>query len=174
MECVNRILEHPLYKEYLCEIKKCEENRIFCKHDMVHFLDVCRLAEIEWLRYQMSFGISDNKDTVTNTDCSMRNLIYAAGLLHDIGRFQEYQMEIRHEIASSQLARSILEDCGFKNRDIEEILTAILNHRNKSVMNENTLSGFLYRADKKSRACFACEAESECNWSIEKKNMKLI
>ena len=29
------------------------------------------------------------------------------------------------------------------------------------------------KADKLSRACFACEAEGQCDWSSNKKNLKL-
>ena len=137
----------------------CRYLIIFCKHDMVHFLDVCRLAEIEWLQLH---------------SCEIeKELIYAAGLLHDIGRWQEYENGIRHEMASGQLAPEILEDCGFHTEETEEIIKAIKNHRNSSIKEENSLSGLLYRADKKSRACFCCKAEAECDWPAEKKNLVL-
>ena len=42
------------------------------------------------------------------------------------------------------------------------------------IKDENSLSGWIYQADKKSRACFACEAEKMCDWSSSKKNMKLL
>ena len=173
MERVNQIINHTLYKKYLAEIKKLEQNRIFCRHDMSHFLDVCRIAEIEWLNYRL-LNEKDVTDGCHKQYDVMRRLIYATGLLHDIGRWQEYESGISHEVASSALAGPILEECGFEEEDIEAILTAIGNHRNKAVKDENNLSGFTYRADKKSRACFACEAEAECDWSKDKKNMKVI
>ena len=103
----------------------------------------------------------------------IKEYIYAVGVLHDIGRWQEYEEGIRHEIASVKLAGPILADCGFEEQEIREILLAISNHRNKDIKEENTLSGWIYQADKKSRSCFSCEAEKLCNWSIEKKNLKL-
>ena len=35
------------------------------------------------------------------------------------------------------------------------------------------LTELLYRADKASRVCLFCAAEPECNWSPEKKNMRI-
>lgn len=181
MDRINRILRHELYLEYLQRINEWEKERIFCKHDMVHFLDVCRLAEIEWLQLricEMEKLQQENKDYLLdprNRELIFVNkeLIYAAGLLHDIGRWQEYEKGIRHETASARLAPEILKDSGFNPEETEEIIKAIGNHRNSSVKEEISLSGFLYRADKKSRACFSCKAEPECDWSVEKKNLVL-
>ncbi len=49
-----------------------EEGRRFCHHDMGHFLDVARLAMI----FNLQQGLSVSKE-----------MIYAAALLHDIGRW---------------------------------------------------------------------------------------
>ena len=181
MERVNRILKHKLYLEYIQRIKIWEKERIFCKHDMVHFLDVCRLAEIEWLELRLREAQKNQKEILDSLNIKSDNklkvvskeLIYAAGLLHDIGRWQEYESGIRHEISSSKLAYEILLDAGFCEEEIEEIILAVSNHRNSAIKEENSLSGFLYRADKKSRACFCCEAEKECEWSVLKKNLEL-
>lgn len=179
MDRINKIIKHKLYLEYIQKIKEHEHDRIFCKHDMVHFLDVCRLAEIDWLYCHIEeLGKEYNSFSKYN-DMSLglseinREKIYAAGLLHDIGRWQEYENGIRHEIASAGLAYEILQDVGFETEEIKEIITAISNHRNSDVKWEVTLSGFLYRADKKSRPCYFCEAESECDWSALKKNLKI-
>ena len=174
MERIDQILNHPLYLEYLQKIKTWEKDRIFCKHDMVHFLDVCRIAENLWLRFCL-----ENKECSDdmNSDLfssDMKEYIYATGLLHDIGRWQEYESGIRHEIASASLAESILKDSGFQEMEKNRILQAISNHRNALVKEEDSLSGWIYRADKRSRACFACEAQELCDWSLLKKNMKLM
>ena len=177
MERVNRIIKQKLYLEYVQRIKTWERDRIFCKHDMSHFLDVCRLAEIEWMELRLqAMGekvceVSDNPADAGDKKQVDRELIYAAGLLHDIGRWQEYESGIRHEIAGSKLAYEILQETGFGEKETEEIVLAILNHRNSDVKDEVSLSGLLYRADKKSRACFCCEAEGECEWSALKKNL---
>lgn len=172
MERINLIIHHPDYVKYLEKIRQHETNRIFCKHDMVHFLDVCRIAENIWLRYCLRAYASENRKNETLSE-EMKEYIYAAGLLHDIGRWLEYEKGIRHELASAELAVSILRDCGFNEAEQKDILTAISNHRNASVKNENTLSGWIYQADKRSRSCFVCEAETVCDWSPDKKNLKL-
>lgn len=101
------------------------------------------------------------------------DLLYAAALLHDIGKHEQYENGTPHEEASARIAPLILEKCGYTEAEIAEITEAVLQHRTKSVAEEPTLSGVLYRADKKSRACFACEAKEACNWSGEKKNLQL-
>ena len=99
--------------------------------------------------------------------------IYAAALLHDIGRHIQYENGTPHQIAGLPIAEQILTDCGFYPEEVKEILYAIENHRNKEMLKRNDLAGILYRADKMSRCCFGCRAEKECNWSTEKKNMEI-
>ena len=47
MEQVNRICRHPLWRESMEQICKLEQDRIFCRHDIAHCLDVARLAYLE-------------------------------------------------------------------------------------------------------------------------------
>ena len=176
---VNRILNHKLYLEYIKKIKIFEQDRTFCKHDTVHFLDVCRLAEIDWLNQRIQkieedYELAAEHD-ITNTELMQleREYIYAAGLLHDIGRWQEYESGVRHEKASAVLAPEILRDCGFLEEEVQNIIYAILNHRNCEIADELSLAGMIYRADKKSRPCYFCEAQKECDWSAAKKNLKI-
>ena len=176
MNRINRIIKHKLYLEYIEKIKMHEEDRIFCKHDMMHFLDVCRLAEILWLDEKISTLEDQYRNNILikeKTEEVNRELIYASGLLHDIGRWQEYESGIRHEIASAGLAPEILRDCGFTEDEIEKIVIAISNHRNKDMKDEKSLAGFIYQADKKSRPCYFCDAEPECDWSVFKKNLEI-
>ena len=97
----------------------------------------------------------------------------AAALLHDIGRWKQYEDGTPHEKASALLAPEILAESGFTEEEAGQILTAILDHRNAAVRQDRTLSGILYRADKMSRSCFCCEAEAECDWKGDKKNLVL-
>ena len=46
MERVDKILQHKKFQKYVKKNKKAEKERIFCRHDMVHFLDVARIAWI--------------------------------------------------------------------------------------------------------------------------------
>lgn len=100
-------------------------------------------------------------------------MIYAAALLHDIGRWKQYEDKTPHEKASAALAPEILSDCGFTKEETEQIVNAISNHRNAAVRDEQSFNGILYRADKMSRSCFCCEAETACDWKEDKKNLAL-
>lgn len=159
MERVNRLLEHSLYREYLGKNEQAEAQRCFCRHNMGHFLDVARLAVI----LAMEENVQVDKE-----------LIYGAALLHDIGRWMQYEDGTPHEKASVLLAPVILRECSFTEEESSQILNAIQNHKNEAIQQEQSLSGLLYRADKLSRPCFSCEMQKECNWKQEKKNLSLI
>lgn len=155
---VNRILRHPLWQSCLADIRSLEENRKFCRHDIDHFLHVARIAYIENLERSLGYG---------------KEAIYAAALLHDIGRGIQYREGIPHEEASFALAPAILAQCGFGGSEAEEILQAVRSHRDKGIAEDDSLSGLIYRADKLSRNCFCCSREPECNWKQEKKNREI-
>jgi len=159
MDRINRILQQELYREYMAKNDLWERDRKFCRHNMGHFLDVARIAMI--LNEKENDGISEE-------------MIYAAALLHDIGRWKQYEDGTPHEIASARLALKILEKSGFDKIETGVIVTAVAHHRDADIKDSRDLNGLLYRADKLSRACFACEAEKECNWKNEKKNLLLI
>lgn len=158
MKRINRILQNDLYQVYLAKNNQAEASRRFCHHNMGHFLDVARIAMI--LNLEEEYG-------------QEKEFIYAAALLHDIGRWMQYEDGTPHEKASARLAPEILADCGFSEEERERILAAIGNHRNAEVKGEKSLSGLLYRADKLSRPCFICEMEKECDWEKDKKNVEL-
>lgn len=159
MERIDRILKHDLFIQNLNKNRAAEAKRCFCRHDMVHFLDVARIGMILNLKEQQ--GIEEE-------------LIYAAGLLHDIGKNMQYSQGIPHERASAEIAPSILKDCGFDEKETDVIIKAILAHRDSASAAADGLTGILYRADKASRACFSCEAERECNWKGDKKNLSIV
>ena len=102
MERVNRICSHPLWQESLEKIEVLEKERIFCGHNMAHFMDVARIAYIE----NLERGLGISKET-----------IYGAALLHDIGRHLQYLEGIPHEEGSGALAEGILEDRGFQGQE---------------------------------------------------------
>ena len=156
MARAQKILEHPLFVEGLANNIEEEKERIFCHHDMIHFLQVARLAYIFSLERQYRLD---------------KEVIYAAALLHDIGKWQQYKEGIPHEIASADIAKTVLEETGFSEEEINMILAAIRSHR--SVGATEPLSEVLYDADKISRDCYACAAQKECNWSNEKKNLQI-
>lgn len=159
MKRINRILQHPLYQEYLAKNEAAEEGRVFCKHDMVHFMDVARIGQI--------INLEEAVDVESE-------LIYAAALVHDIGRHVQYADGTPHEKASAVLAPQILAESGFDDKKTSVIIEAVLHHRDASVKEERSLRGILYRADKLSRACYTCKAEAECDWKRDKKNLEIV
>jgi len=151
-------MQNPDYHRYLEETAKWEEKRIFCHHDTVHFLNVARIGWI--LNLEEGFGLK-------------KELIYAAALLHDIGRFKQYEDGSDHAVVSAALAEPILAECGFDETERIIITEAVASHRTKEIADERSLKGILYRADKLSRECYFCKAEPECDWKGDKKNKVL-
>ena len=92
MKRVNKILENSTYQEYIRKNKAAEVDRIFCCHNMEHFLDVARIAQIINLEEKLELS---------------KELIYATALLHDIGRHVQYEDGTPHEVASAKLAENI-------------------------------------------------------------------
>ena len=154
MKRVQAVWEHPLYQQNLKDLTQLEADRVFCRHTPEHFLDVARLAYIFALERKLN--------------CS-RELIYCTALLHDIG---QYTTGTPHDEAGARIAETILSDLDFSSEEKESILSAIEEHRS-SGKETSILSQLIYEADKKSRNCFLCEAEPQCYWSPQKKNMTI-
>jgi putative nucleotidyltransferase with HDIG domain len=135
-------------------IAELEKEREFCLHDLNHSLDVARIGYIISLEEKL------------NVSCE---LIYAAALLHDIGRADEYEKKLSHHEQSAVLAGEILSECGFNEKENCEICEAIAAHKRPDD-DKTGLKYILYRADKLSRKCFDCKMYEECYWDEDKKN----
>lgn len=159
MKRIDEILRHEVFQKELSDINEAEKNRCFCNHDMEHLMDVARIA---WIQ-NLEEGIGLEKE-----------LVYATGLLHDIGKGRQYKEGLSHEIAGGEIAERILGDCGFSEEEIFRIKRAILSHRDPSIKDDKNLRGVIYRADKMSRACFMCKTSKKCNWPEEKKNAHVL
>ncbi len=157
MERIDRIVNHPVFRREVDALHTLEADRIFCGHEMGHLLDVARLM---WI-FRLEEGQSVSKE-----------LVYAAALLHDIGRAEQYRSGTHHAKAGAELSEVILCECGFSGEEIDQIRTAILGHSGAG-SSMTPLGRLLYRADKQSRPCYACPAAAECNWPVEKKNVSL-
>lgn len=155
MDKINRIYNNKKYKEYLKKLETLEKDRVFCRHNMEHFLDVARITYIQVLEQKLDYS---------------KEVIYAIALLHDIGRVLEYEKGIPHNEASVIIAKEVLADNLFSEDEVTLILNGINDHRKES---KDLLSKIIHKSDKLSRICFKCNAESECYWSIEKKNNKI-
>ena len=155
MEKVNEILNNERYRKYLVLLEELEEDRVFCKHGIEHFLDVARIAYIRVLEGDLPYS---------------KGMIYAIALLHDIGRVLEYKENIPHHEGSLILSKEILDETSFSKEDIGEILKAISEHRN---IGTDELSKLIYESDKLSRNCFSCKSEKDCYWEMDKKNFTI-
>ena len=76
MKRVNAILDAPLYRRCYARLEELERERIFCCHQMTHLLDVARIAYI--LNMEQDMGLE-------------KEVIYAAAVLHDIGKYAQYE-----------------------------------------------------------------------------------
>ncbi len=161
MDRVNAIWNHQVYQAYYRRLEKLEEERRYCRHQMPHLLDVARIAYIRSLEENMGFD---------------RDVVYAAAILHDIGKAPQYEEEIPHEAAGEKIAGEILdslpENAAFSDREKQMILTAVRGHR-RLRENPEELERLLYESDKASRMCFACPVRELCDWEEEKKNREI-
>ncbi|MBQ6554396.1 MAG: HD domain-containing protein [Firmicutes bacterium] len=155
MKRLNDLIFGEEYQKYLDIIKHSETDRIFCGHDTEHFLAVSRLLYI----YCLESGINIDKE-----------LIYAVGFLHDIGRARQYLDGTEHHRASADIAAELMPKYGFNSEETELVCNMILAHRDK---NADGLGALVYKADKASRNCFDCAAAIKCNWSAEKRNLRV-
>jgi len=155
MERFNYILNDEKYMYYLKRNKVFEKSRKFCKHNLKHFLDVGRIAYLINLEENLGFE---------------KEIIYTTAILHDIGKSYQYEKGIPHEVASFEIAIEFLEKYKFSEYEINLIRQGILGHRDKT---SEGFSGLIYKSDKLSRLCITCKAKNECNWSEEKKNLRI-
>ena len=156
---IGAIQSHPLFQEQYALLAQAEAHREFCRHTLEHLLDVARLMYI----YALEDGAAVSKEQ-----------IYAAALLHDIGRYEQLSSGTPHHLAGGRMAAEILTDCGFSPEEIGPIRSAIEAHRSVPLPEDGPLTAYLYRADKASRLCFACPARERCNWPEEKKNLHIV
>lgn len=160
MKRVNLILNNEQYRLYLLKNKAPEEYRQFCTHNFEHMLTVSRLTYL--LLLESGCNLID------------KELAYAAGLLHDIGRWKEYQDGTDHAAYSACLAGPILDQAGFKIVERELVVTAIAQHQHKEAegMHRSPLSEALSQADSLSRLCFQCSAIKSCKCPEQRPHYK--
>lgn len=147
MHRVRIILQDKDYRRYLDLNAKAEQQRIYCKHDYYHAVYVARLTYL----------LAMDKDF--EKAVSLKPLIYAAGVLHDIGRWVEYDTGEDHALVSARLAGPILQQAGFSSEEIKSIVIAVSEHRRSDA---SGLGALLAEADDLSRECHRCAAVETC------------
>jgi len=148
MEAVQKLIRDPDYLHYLSLTKNYEAGRRYCCHNFNHLLDVARIAWILCLERQIKLS---------------RPVVYAAALLHDIGRFAEHEDgKIDHATESAALAAPLLARYGFSVAEIMLIQQAILAHRQPPETATDLLGAVLAEADDLSRLCYDCLAQGSC------------
>lgn len=149
MSRVNQLLEQEDFISYMEKIDESEKERLFCKHGFEHGLNVARIA----YAYLLEKG-----ELLHFKEC-----VYAAALLHDIGRWLEYETGEDHAEVSARLALPLLEACRFSGDDIQVILKGIREHRRHPEDNLTKLGAALALADDWSRDCRRCSVQSRCH-----------
>ncbi|MEQ8199279.1 MAG: HD domain-containing protein [Clostridiaceae bacterium] len=157
MDRVNKILNDKEYRAMLQKIELLEKDRIFCRHNLEHFLSMARICYIINLERNLGFS---------------KEIIYAIGLLHDIGRGEQYEMGTPHNEASFEISKRFLERYHFSEEENNLILQGILGHRKKQ--ESSVIASLTYEGDKLSRECYNCKASLECNWNENKRNLEII
>lgn len=156
MENTNRIYQDPYYATLLSRLNELEKERLYCKHDLDHFLSVGRIAYI----LSLEEGLSVSKD-----------VLYTAALLHDIGRVEEITSGMAHDEASARIAERFLANSTFTEDEKETVLSLIRSHRTHG---KDSLTELFYRADKLSRPCAYCSEIASCHWQEDQKNRTLL
>lgn len=148
MARVNQLIEHQDFISYQRKIDQIEIERKFCRHGFEHGLNVARIA----YAYILEQGDRELD----------KEVVYAAALLHDIGRWVEYQNGEDHAVVSARLARPLLEDCKFGVAEVDLITEGIREHRQHSAKALSRLGQALALADEWARDCRNCPAQKEC------------
>lgn len=159
MDRIQKIKDDPFYKECLSLNGDRERDRLFCRHDFQHMLDVSQIS------YNMitgavsldEFAAKEGLPGVTGAS----EVIFAAGLLHDIGRWRQYDNGEDHAQAGAVMARPVLERAGFLKEEIKAITSAIGDHR-RAGPGSSFLGRVICLADDLSRPCGTCNARLDC------------
>jgi uncharacterized protein len=154
---IEAIIAHESFEAYMKLNEKTEIGREFCCHQLQHALDVARIYYILYLEWEKD-KMAGEFENINSRQA--KELIYAIGLLHDIGRWKEYLDDnLDHAEEGAALAEPILKDAGFNSLEIEIAQKTIKAHRDPGA---SGLGRILYRADKLSRNCQSCKAQDKC------------
>lgn len=164
-EITERLLRHPAYRSRLQKLEQAEACRIYCKHDREHFSETARIGK----RIIKQYGLDISEEKME-----------LAAWLHDMGRIEQYEREIPHNVASEKFAEEILCALDYPAADRDEITLAVSQHGRRKAVAEllqdmekiDSLAGLLCVADQLSRKCYRCPAAEGCKWTDAEKIKK--
>lgn len=188
MKYTTAILHHPEFLRLQEQILELEKDRIYCRHDLTHLLDVCRMA---WIMYLEDCRQNDKRKMSEEKD-----RFYVTGLLHDIGRAAQYETGEHHAPAGQRIAAGILNDISYPQEWMEETLQIVGEHHGRTrengsapvlaerkihmtechgekspfIVEMRTMADYIRKADHLSRNCFCCRAADTCKWKEEERN----
>jgi len=145
---VNLVIEHPLFKEYALKNAQAEEKRLFCKHGFEHGLAVARIAYI--------YLLEEGKTSLS------KEVVYAAAVLHDLGRWREYETGEDHALVGAELVMPILLESGFNLEEVKVIVQGISEHCFDPKHELSLLGKALAYADDWARDCRSCISQKDC------------
>lgn len=160
MERLNQIIDSKKYNCYLQKNQQREKDRIFCNHTRQHFIDVARITYL--LVLEEGLGRELLAKWQLEEESSLKEIVYTAAFLHDIGRWKQYDTGQDHAEVSSDLAEDLLQEYGYTSVEEEIISTAIREHRGNPSSNKSILGRLLCRGDNLSRNCRKCSARETC------------
>ncbi len=152
MNRLENILHNSVYWDYLHKNQEKEIERIYCKHNWEHLALTAQLTQKLLREKQQTLA----PDPLVNLE-----IVGASGILHDIGRWIQYETGEDHAQAGSRLARPLLEQAGYSKTEINLICQAVEEH-NKGQEAQSLLGKALCLADDLSRPCAVCQARAGC------------
>ncbi|ADL13289.1 HD domain-containing protein [Acetohalobium arabaticum] len=160
MERLNKIIDSQEYNSYLQKNHQREQDRIFCRHTWQHFIAVARITYLLILEEELAEELLTKWQLEEKND--LKEIVYTAAMLHDIGRWKQYDTGQDHAAVSAKLAVDLLEKYRYTALEKEIILTAIKEHRGKPDSDKSILGCLLCRGDNLSRNCRECFAREKC------------
>lgn len=139
---------------YMLVLEECTSGHgtVFGGHGDINLLE--RLTGREPGTVPLTTGVADLLGQA-------REIIYAAGLLHDMARWVEYETGEDHAVAGARMALEVLDRAAFNLAERKIITTAIREHRTGGPAS-SLLGQFIYQADDLARPCSRCAARDDC------------
>ncbi|HBV99304.1 MAG TPA: phosphohydrolase [Desulfotomaculum sp.] len=166
---IGAVRKDPFYLDCLLLNGERERDRLFCRHDYRHMVLV---SQISWRIIKQTDGLESLiKTEGLSGKMSALEVVYAAGLLHDMGRWRQYDTGEDHALAGSAMAGSVLKRAGFSEREAMVVIRAIREHR-KALPGQSYLGRVLCLADDLSRPCRSCNVRLDCYKYEHMENIK--